>query len=186
MAENNHLLHAVRCSHTNTVLARQVVGRLLNVHIRGFGLLGVDDMDTAALLDRAGASFDLIGIEHENKMTPAHALIIAQHVDERFAGGVDITGGNVAQLVPREDDVVAVHEQIIVLTDAGDVQLLERRGLFTALLEGFKAAVFDWTVGAFKQGSQFRIAAEAVSAACAGGTHRTDLFRLFFLRFKHV
>ena len=128
MAENNHLLHAVRCSHTNTVLARQVVGRLLNVHIRGFGLLGVDDMDTAALLDRAGAAFDLIGIKHENKMTPAHALIIAQHVDERFAGGVNITGGNVAQLVPREDDVVAVHEQIIVLTDAGDVQLLERRG----------------------------------------------------------
>ena len=39
----------------------------------GFGLLGVDDMDTAALLDRAGAAFDLIGIEHENKMTPAHA-----------------------------------------------------------------------------------------------------------------
>ena len=96
MAENNHLLHAVRCSHTNTVLARQVVGRLLNVHIRGFGLLGVDDMDTAALLDRAGAAFDLIGIEHENKMTPAYALIIAQHVDERFTGCVDITGGNVA------------------------------------------------------------------------------------------
>lgn len=98
-------------------------------------------------------------------MTPAHALIIAQHVDERFAGGVDITGGNVAQLVPREDDVVAVHEQIIVLTDAGDVQLLERRGLFTALLERLEAAVFDRTVGAFKQGPQFRIAAEAVSAA---------------------
>ena len=51
MAENNHLLHAVRCSHTNTVLVRQVVGRLLNVHIRGFGLLGVDNMDAAALLN---------------------------------------------------------------------------------------------------------------------------------------
>ena len=119
-------------------------------------------------------------------MASAHTLIIAQHVDERFTGCVDITGGNVAQLVPREDDVVTVHEQIIVLTDAGDVQLLERRGLFTALLEGLKAAVFDWTVGAFKQGPQFRIAAEAISAACAGGTHRTDLFRLFFPRFKHV
>ncbi len=51
MAENNHLLHAVRCSHTNTVLARQVVGRLLNVHIRSFGLLGVDNMNAAALLN---------------------------------------------------------------------------------------------------------------------------------------
>ena len=119
-------------------------------------------------------------------MASAHTLIIAQHVDERFTGCVDITGGNVAQLVPREDDVVAVHEQIIVLTNAGDVQLLKRRGLFTALLKGFKAAVFDRTVGAFKQGPQFRVAAEAVSTACAGGTHRTDLFRLFFPMFKHV
>ena len=31
--------------------ARQVVGRLLNVHIRSFGLLGVDNMDAAALLN---------------------------------------------------------------------------------------------------------------------------------------
>ena len=141
MAENNHLLHAVRCSHTNTVLARQVVGRLLNVHIRGFGLLGVDDMDTAALLDRAGAAFDLIGIEHENKMTPAHALIIAQHVDERFAGGVDITGSNVAQLVPRED--IHSYAELRLCDAVGGAKVLEFS--FTWLKDAGRDSVSGYT-----------------------------------------
>ena len=139
MAENNHLLHAVRCSHTNTMLsaigrrtpAQCTYPRFRPPWCRRYGYR------RAARSSRC--RLDLIGIKHENKMTPAHALIIAQHVDD-FAGGVDITGGNTAQLVPREDDVVAVHEQIIVLTDAGDYSC-SSVAAFTALLEGFKAAV---------------------------------------------
>ena len=68
-------------------------------------------------------------------MALAHALIIAEQVEQRFPRGVDVPRRDVVQLVPGEYDVVAVHQQVILRADAGHIQLLERSAFPAALLE---------------------------------------------------
>ena len=160
MTQNDHLLHAVRGCDADAVLARQVVGRLLDIHIRRFGLLGVHHVQSVLLFDRADAALDLVRIEHDDQMALAHTLVVTQDVDERGARGVHVARGDLAQLVPREDDIVAVHEQVIVLTNARDVKLFERRGLLAALLKGLEAAVLDGAVGAFEEGAKLAVVLE--------------------------
>ena len=63
-------------------------------------------------LHTAGVALDLIGVEHDDDAALAKALIVGENVDQRAARRGDILRGKPMELVPREDDVVAVDEQI--------------------------------------------------------------------------
>ena len=63
-------------------------------------------------LHAAGVALDLIGVEHDDDAALAKALIVGENVDQRAARRGDILCGEPMELVPREDDVVAVDEQI--------------------------------------------------------------------------
>ena len=60
----------------------------------------------------AGVALDLVGVEHDDDAALAKALIVGENVDQRAARRGDILRGEPMELVPREDDVVAVDEQI--------------------------------------------------------------------------
>ena len=63
-------------------------------------------------LHTAGVALDLIGVEHDDDAALAKALIVGENADQRAARRGDILRGEPMELVPREDDVVAVDEQI--------------------------------------------------------------------------
>ena len=113
MTQNDDLLHAVGGSHADTAVLANLVGDVLDEHIGRFGFLGVDDVDIVVLLDAAGAAGHAVGVEHEDDHALFEALIVAQDVRQLFAGGVEALLGEGVELVPREDDVVAVHQQVL-------------------------------------------------------------------------
>ena len=66
------------------------------------------------LLDAAGTARHTVGIEHEDEDALFEALIVAENVHQPVTGGVEALLGKGVQLVPRKDDVVAVHQQIFL------------------------------------------------------------------------
>ena len=77
---------------TAAILA-DLVGDVLDEHIRRLGLFGVDDVDVVVLLDAAGAAGHAVGVEDENDHALFEALIVAQDVRQLFAGGVQALFG---------------------------------------------------------------------------------------------
>ena len=61
------------------------------------------------------AAFDLVGIKHGDDLALSIALIVAQQVAQLLAGYVQTVPGDGLQFVPGEDDVVAVHDEILLL-----------------------------------------------------------------------
>ena len=112
MAQNDDLFHAVGGGHADPPPLADLVGDMLDEHIRRLGLLGVDDVDVVILLDDAGAARHTVGIEHEDEHTLFEPLIVAQDVHQLLAGGIKALFGELVQLIPRKDDVVAIHQQV--------------------------------------------------------------------------
>ncbi len=54
VAQNDDLFHAVGGGHTDPPPLADLVGDMLDEHIRRLGLLGVDDVDVVILLDAPG------------------------------------------------------------------------------------------------------------------------------------
>ena len=75
-------------------------------------------MDAVHLLDRARIVLDAVGVKDQDEVTFFDALIVAQQVNERRAGGVQIVVGQRFEFIPGKDDVVAVNKQIVVGFDA--------------------------------------------------------------------
>ena len=120
MAEDDDLFHAVRGGDADPAALADFVGDMLDEHIRRLGFLGVNHMDIVVLLDGAGAAGHPVGVEHKDENALLEPLIVAQDVHQLFAGGFEALFGKLVQLVPREDDVVAVHQQVF----GGDLPLL--------------------------------------------------------------
>ena len=118
VTQNDSLFQTVRGRNLDAVRAGQVVGRFLDVHVGGLGGLGVDHVDAVHLLDRTGIVLDAVGVKDQNEVTFFDALIVAQQVNERRAGGIQIVVGEGFELIPCKDDVVAVNEQVVVGFDA--------------------------------------------------------------------
>ena len=132
------------------------MGDPLDKHIGGLGLLGVDHMDIVVLLDGTGAAGHAVGIEHQNEHAFLVALIVAQNVHQLAAGGVQAFLCQCVQLVPRKDDVVAVHQQIL----RGNFPLLCGKIRAFGLLhrtERRQRVPLDGAVGALKNFEQFGI-----------------------------
>lgn len=109
--QNDKLLGAVRSCHAHAVAACKLIGGLFDIHIGCFGLFGIHDADAAVLLHLAAPAAHFVSVEHQNDTALAEALIIAQDVRKGRAGGVDVFSGKLFQLVPCEDDIIAVYQQ---------------------------------------------------------------------------
>ena len=65
-------------------------------------------------LHRAEALRDLVRVKDEDQRAAAVALVVAQQVHEHVPRGIEAGMGELLELVPGEDDVVAVDQQEIV------------------------------------------------------------------------
>ena len=113
-------------------------------------------MDVVVLLDAAGTARHTVGIEHEDEDALFEALIVAENVHQPVAGGVEALLGKGVQLVPRKDDVVAIHQQVF----GGDLPLLGGEIGPLPLLhraERRQRVAFDGAVGALKNFQQFGV-----------------------------
>ena len=91
-------------------------------------------------------------------MVVPHSLVVAHQGDQGLAGAVDAGLGGFLELVPGENDVVAVHDQVFLgrLRFGG-------RGLRSGGLSGREdGAAADRPVGALKDGHQLLVLFEGV------------------------
>ena len=155
VAEDDDLLQIVAGGDADAALLAQFIGGALDVRVGGLRLLGVDHLHAVHGLHRAGVAFDLVRVEYKDHHAFAEALIIRQHAGERGAGGGDVLRGELVQLVPREDDVVAVDQQIFRAAELQVhvvlpvVQRLARRRL-----RRLERLALDLAVGTLKDGLQ--------------------------------
>ena len=85
---------------------------LFDVHVGGLGLLCVHDVEVVVALHFPDAALYLVGVKHQYR----HALLIpgvvAEYVHEPRPRGVQVVRGQLFQLVPGENHVVAVNQQV--------------------------------------------------------------------------
>ena len=165
MAQNDDLLHAVGGGHPDAAVLADLVGDVLDEHIRRLGLFGVDDVDVVVLLDAAGAAGHAVGVEDENDHAFFEALIVAQDVRQLFAGGVQTLFGKGVELVPRKDDVVAVHQQVL----GGNGPLLGGKiGAFPLLhrAESRQRVPLDGAIGPLKNFQQLLVLFQRSTVGC--------------------
>ena len=173
MTEDDDLLHVVRRGDADAVVFAEVVGRALDVAVGGLRLLGVDDVDAVFLFHRAGIALDLVSVEDQNDLASAPAAVVGEDARERLARGGDILRGELFERVPREDDVIAVHEQILgtgLLIFDVIARLVERGARGRALW--LERAALDLAVGALEDGEQLLVlggGAGGRAAACRHG-----------------
>ena len=116
ISQNNQLLHPIRGRHTDTVLPAQCAGGLFDVRVRRLRSLGIDHINVVHVLDLPLHAVDTIGIEHQNQVALPIALIVAQDSDQPASGSVQTLLRQRFQLVPRKNDVVPIHQQILLPT----------------------------------------------------------------------
>ena len=90
---------------------------LLDVHIRGFGFLGVYNAQIVYLLNLAVIALDLVGVKNDNHLTFAEAHIVAQRVNQRLPCAVDVVLGKLFEVFPREYYVVSVNKDVLVAVE---------------------------------------------------------------------
>ena len=129
MAQDDQLLRPVGGGHPDPVALPQLIGGPLDVGVRRLRLLGVDHMDAVVLLHGPLAPPDLIGVKDGDDLAFPVTLVVAKKVAQGLPGRVQALPGHGLQLVPGEDDVVPVHQQILRPRGlAGDVPALRRVG----------------------------------------------------------
>ena len=114
MAQNDDLLRPVGGGHPDPVLPPDLVGRPLDVGVRRLRLLGIDNGDVVVLFYAAQTALHLVGVKHQDDPAFPVALIVAQEVAQLFPGGVQMFRRQLFQLVPRENDIIPVYQQIIL------------------------------------------------------------------------
>ena len=114
MAQDDHLLQPVGGGHPDPVAPADLVGGLFNVHICSFRLFCVNNVDIAPFFHTSWVVFHLVGVKDQDHAAALVALVIAQDVDEGLPGRVQIHLGQGVQLLPGENDVVAVHQQVLL------------------------------------------------------------------------
>ena len=114
MAQNDHLLQAVGGGHPHPVVPAELVSGALNVHVGGLRLLGVHHVQVPQLLHRSFAAPDLVGVKDHDDPTVSPALVVAQQVNELGPCPVQILSGQGGQVLPGVDDVVSIHQQVVL------------------------------------------------------------------------
>ena len=94
------------------------VGELLDVFIRGLGPLGEHHMDVVVIHHLShSAVLHLVGIEDHDNPVLLQSLIAAEGIQEPDAGQIHILLGQLLQLRPGVDHVVAVHQEEMCIRD---------------------------------------------------------------------
>ena len=85
-----------------------------DVGICCFCLLCVDDVDIALMEDVPLAAVNLVGVKYNDQPAALRALEIRQDFCQPARCGIEVDGCQLAKLRPVEDDVVAIHQEIIL------------------------------------------------------------------------
>ena len=88
--------------------------QLHDVGICGFCFLCVDDVDIALMEDVPLAAVNLVGVKYNDQPAALRALEIRQDFCQPARCGIEVDGCQLAKLRPVEDDVVAIHQEIIL------------------------------------------------------------------------
>ena len=86
---------------------------IFDVHVRRLGLLGVHDVEVVVFLHLPLAALDLVGVENQYRHYLPVARVVAEDIHQPLARRVQVALGYLPQAVPGEDDVVAVHQQML-------------------------------------------------------------------------
>ena len=89
------------------------MGGFFDVHICGFSFLCVNDADPVHLLDLAVAALYAVGVKHDYQLALTEALIVSEYIDQCASRAVDISLGELVEVFPRENHVIAVNEHIL-------------------------------------------------------------------------
>ena len=168
------------------MLAGQLMGRALNVHIGGLGLPGVDDIEVVVFFDLPRAAPHLVGVKYQNRHTALIACVVAQNVHQPAPCGIKAAVRQPAQGVPRKDDIVAVHQQIVRPGGHRRSRHARRRGGVQRRTGGLfgivnAAAALYLAVGAFKNSQQFLILLQRAAVGRGPAAARVGLVLLLRL-----
>ena len=111
VAEDDELLERVRGRHAHAPSAAQLVGDALDVLVGRLRLLRIDDVEVVVFFHRAQSLGHAVGVEDEDERAAAVGLVVAQQVHQQMPRRVEVVTRDFLQLVPREENVVPVHEQ---------------------------------------------------------------------------
>ena len=111
LTDSDELLQPITGRHRDLKLLRQAVRSAFNVAVRGLRSLRIDYIDIVLLLHGTIVIFDLIRVKDDDQRALAVSLIIAQDLDQPLPGRIQIILGQIPQLLPVMDDVIAIHEQ---------------------------------------------------------------------------
>ena len=115
-AEDDDLLDGVGGRDGDLVLfGDEGVGGLLDIEVGRLRLPGEDDVDVVPAQDLAGAAGHLVGVEDQDDLLRPVSGKVGQDVHQLVAGGLDVPQGQLPQVVPGKNDVVAVDQQVVVL-----------------------------------------------------------------------
>ena len=76
-SHNDYLFHVVGGRNAHPVSFPEFVGGLFDVHVCGFGFLGVNNGDSVLLFNLPVISLYAIGVEHENQIASPESLVVA-------------------------------------------------------------------------------------------------------------
>ena len=114
-AEDDDLFDGIRCRHGDSVFFSEDMGSLFDIEVSCLRLLCIDDIDVVPAEDFALAACHLVGVKDEDDLLGSVTRKIGQDIHQLIPGGFDVAKGQLSQILPGKDDVVAVDQQIVVL-----------------------------------------------------------------------
>lgn len=145
LAQNDNLFHPVGGGHRHVEAAGVFVGEFFNILIRRFCLSGKHHLNIVVGADLCRMALHPVSVEYDHKRALADRLIIAEHVQERHSGSVQIVLCQSLQPLPGKDHVIAVYQQIFLLFSGwlqGGSDRLRRRFFREAALFSDAGGVF--------------------------------------------
>ena len=112
--DGRELDEAVGGDHTGGHAALVAVHGSFQIGVGGFMGGGVDDTVTVSLLLVTIPLDAIVCIEDQRQVGLGVGHVVVEDVHQRLPGGVKILPGQIPQVLPGEDDIVAVHQQLFL------------------------------------------------------------------------
>ena len=140
------------------------MGCPLDIQIGGLSLPRKDDVNVVVTVDPLLSSGNFVGVEHADDVTLHIARIVRQDLEKTVPRGLHVPGSELPKLLPRENNVVSVHEKIFL------IRLLFRLSVFRCRFCGdlfrrclcHQAPVFDRSVCALEDGHELPFGSKTI------------------------